>query len=234
MSIKWTRILSIPVMAVPVIPAWMGMDFSPSFTTAFVLAGVILTGIGELTVILWGENRSAQDGAAAGPGLRGVKRPGVRTVIGTAAFVLGLACSLPASFIYATGDDFLMYCVGGALAGGVAAGLLLTGKEPSAFGFLIAWFSWASALFTFLCGLRSPALLPYGIGMILQCLAFFGRRKTGRGKGKKNGEGTFAEEDLYDPAAAAQERKAEVLLRLVLAWTGAMLSALFNLAPAIF
>lgn len=207
---SWLIWIQIILMVIPVGIARQGMEFSPSFTTAFVTAGVLLTCLGGMAALYAAQDpgRSSDLKGHGGPekGTGGEKASGpcrVLSASGTALFVLGLACSLPASFIYATGDDFLMQCVTGALLFGAAAGAWLTRRSPSVLRFLLAWFSLAAALFTFLCGLRSPALLPYGIGMLLQSAAFL----------------VLSKRAVAGPA---------------LLWAGGMLSALFNIAPAVF
>ena len=66
----------------PLIPAWLGVDFSPSYTLMFLFAAAVLLALAELL-------------------------PAARRLLESLAAALGAAVCLPAVFIYSFGDDYV-------------------------------------------------------------------------------------------------------------------------------
>ncbi len=149
--------------ACPLRAAWMGMDFSPSFTMMFLVANLILCAAGEWIALI---------------GLRphAVRKGAIHALSG-ALFAAGMLFSLPSAYIYAVGDDKLSLCVRGALVAGIlgAAGIALlwrgTGRRAGFPGAILNGFTLSAACFALGCGTRSPALLPYGAGLLLMTVA---------------------------------------------------------------
>lgn len=145
-------------LACPAAAGWLGMDFSPSFTMMFAAAALLLTCLGEV-LDRW-------------PGAP----QGVRWA-GMAAFLAGVVLTFPGSYIYAAGDDYITQCTLGAAAAGLALAAWQQRGNPAALPMLGTWLSWICACFAVLCGLRSTALLPCGLGL---CLLMAARWPKGR------------------------------------------------------
>ena len=143
--------------------AWMGWDFSPSFTMLFLAINLSLYGISGLLA-----ERFA------------VK--GFLLVLQRLLFSVGTVFVFPAVYIYTAGDDFQRGCVLGAVIAGSILSLgavLLQGKKQTV-SFLAAaeiWLHGLAAAFTLFGGFSSVALLPYGIGL---WLVWAGRQSTNR------------------------------------------------------
>ena len=151
-------VLYILACACPLAVAWLGMDFSPSFTMMFLTANLALYGLAECLPLA-----------------------ALRNIL----FAAGALLSLPATYIYAVGDDFLSLCVRGAILAGAlsaAAAALIhrkLGHRPRLPQLALAWLAFSAACFALACGLRSTMLLFYGAGLLLAALApqFEGRAR---------------------------------------------------------
>lgn len=144
--------------ALAICAAWLGWDFSPSFTMLFLAANLSLYAVGEL---LW---QCAGD-------LRAWEGP-VKS-LSRLSFSAGTVFVFPAVYIYAAGDDWLNHCVwiaplmGTALLIGAAL-LCRRRDEPLRAGAGIElWLALTAGSFALICGIRSTALLPYGAGLLL-------------------------------------------------------------------
>ena len=128
----------------PLIPAWLGVDFSPSYTLMFLFAAAVLLALAELL-------------------------PAARRLMESLAAALGAAVCLPAVFIYSFGDDALMRSVRlTAVLGAVLfAGLwLLTRRQTRGILRLRDGLLLLSGLFTCLCAVPCPFLWSWGLGLL--------------------------------------------------------------------
>lgn len=141
--------------------AWLGADFSPSFTMIFLAIDLSLCALAELAAL-----------AGRSPGAKGWAKRALDALHGL-PFALGTLFALPAVFIYAAGDDWINPCMLAALIGGtlLAAGIALLcqrrGRALRTPRLALAWFALCAACFALACALHSPALLPYGAGLLL-------------------------------------------------------------------
>lgn len=148
--------------ACPLALAWLGTDFSPSFTMMFLTANLCMYALAEW-IALAGRRAGARGGAAA--------------VLHGLLFAAGALCALPSVYIYAVGDDLLSLCVRGAILAGalLAAGAAVVRwkRERRARPFLLARdaLAFGAACFALACGLRSTMLLFYGAGLLLAALS---------------------------------------------------------------
>lgn len=155
-------ILYVLACACPLALAWLGTDFSPSFTMMFLTANLLLYTLAEW-IALAGRCKGARGGAAAA--LHG------------ALFAAGALCALPSVYIYAVGDDLLSLCVRGAIVAGAllaaAAALLRWRREHRVRPLPLARdaLAFGAACFALACGLRSTMLLFYGAGLLLAALS---------------------------------------------------------------
>lgn len=144
-----------------VVIAGVGMDFSPSFTAMFVMVFLSLTALGEGFLCF----RSRKHGR-------------VFTFLGRLFPIFGALLALPASYIYAAGDDWIDACLNIALVGSVilhcAIYFLLYRKQGRKLGVAAGvenWLLLAAGIFTLSCAVPSTALWPYGLGILLMLAA---------------------------------------------------------------
>ncbi|MDO4647977.1 MAG: hypothetical protein Q4B26_04945 [Eubacteriales bacterium] len=129
---------------------WCGMNFSPSVTLMLLVAG--------LAISIFGTGFTLFD---------------ITNVFGKTVIVFASLLALPAVYIYAFGDDYLNVACIGALIGGVLMVFVLQKwKAGSALCGLGRFMIWITACFTILSSWSSPALIPYGIGLALQGIAW--------------------------------------------------------------
>lgn len=163
---KGMKSLAFPAMmaafCAPLAAAWEGMEFSPSFTMQFLVMNLLLCILAEgiVSFRMWKQ----MTGKAGEVFQRGL-------------YLIGMLFAVPSVYIYAVGDDFLTQCRNFALIGGT---LLIIGivlgkrkkRKEMEFGEMLeAYLSVSAGCFTLACGMRSPALLPYGIGILFLCAA---------------------------------------------------------------
>ena len=141
--------------------AAIGVDFSPSFTAIFVMVFLSLTALGEVFLCF-----------------REHKHGRVFTFFGRLFPILGVVWALPASYIYAAGDDWIDACLNTALIGSVilhfAVYFLLYRKQGRKLGVAAGienWILLAAGIFTLSCAVPSTALWPYGFGILLMLTA---------------------------------------------------------------
>ncbi len=163
---KGMKSLAFPAMmaafCAPLAAAWEGMEFSPSFTMQFLVMNLLLCILAEgiESVRMW-RQMTGSGGAVFQRGL----------------YIIGMLFAIPSVYIYAVGDDFLTQCRDFAWIGGMVftIGLVLVRrkkKKEMVFGEILeVYLSISIGCFTMACGMRSPALLPYGIGILFLCAA---------------------------------------------------------------
>ena len=95
-------VLYVIALAFVLVIAGIGMDFSPSFTAMFVMVFLSLTALGEIFMCF-----------------REHKQGRVFAFFGRLFPILGVLLALPASYIYAAGDDWIDACLNIALVGAV-------------------------------------------------------------------------------------------------------------------
>ena len=176
------------------VPAFIGMDFSPSFTAWFLYACICLHIAGEVLSRLYEHFYKGEKVY-----LKYLFHP---------LFILGNLFVLPATYIYAVGDDWLarIVWITAISVSLIAVFLFLFTRREENVGTRIleavqAWGFLAAGVFTVLCGIFSTALLPVGFGVLF----------------------------LY----VAQQLKKEPW-RYVVFWLGILLVTVWLVAPAIF
>ncbi len=133
-------------------------NISPSFTMIFMAVNFCLCGLGE-AVEAFGRYRSRRNAFA--------------DAAGDILFLVGEIFSFPAVFIYAVGDDWLIWWTAGAfLIGTGVTSLIIPGlrKRNMSGGILrglVLWISFVCAFFALLCGISSAMMLFYGIPLLL-------------------------------------------------------------------
>lgn len=141
------------------IPAFIGMDFSPSFTAWFLYACICLHIGGEIF------SRAFE-----------LLYKGEKTYLKYlfhALFILGNLFVLPATYIYAVGDDWITPNVWITVIVASVLALLLfffTKKQARLaeriFNSTHTWVALSAGIFTVLCGIFSTFLLPVGLGVL--------------------------------------------------------------------
>lgn len=144
---------------------WLGCEFSTSYTLMYMLANLFLCTLSEVLArsghFMHFQGREVQDFDA----IHGL------------LFASGLVFAPPAVYIYAQGDDKLGRCVVFSLIVGTIVACLITFLEKKRRGVMPKgrivriWLSVCASLFALNCGLRSPMLLFYGVGLILMTTA---------------------------------------------------------------
>ena len=136
--------------------AGVGMNFSPSFTAMFVVVFLGLTALGE-AFLYFKEHRYQR----------------VFKFLGRLFPALGALLVLPASYMYAAGDDWIDACLNIAL---IASVILLViyllccrrlGRKYGIAAGIETWVLLAAGIFTLACAIPSTALWPYGLGILL-------------------------------------------------------------------
>lgn len=133
-------------------------NISPSFTMMFMTANFGLCGLGEITGYI---------------GRRRKWKNAFWNVAGDILFLVGVAFSFPAVYIYAVGDDWLTWWIAGAFVlGSTVTFLIILGlrKRKMTRGILrevVLWISFVSAFFALLCGISSTMMLFYGVPLFL-------------------------------------------------------------------
>lgn len=142
--------------------AWLGTDFSPSFTMLLMTANLLLCALAECAALA---GRCLGRGGGALAALCGI------------LFGAGMLLALPSVYIYAAGDDLLARCeiaaavTGALLTAGLAFAGRRRGRQMRLSGAALNWLALSAACFALACGLRSPALLAYGAGLLCFCAA---------------------------------------------------------------
>lgn len=159
---QMARLFLVLAAAFSIGAAWLGWDFSPSFTMLFLGIGLSTWGVGELLWWCpWGNST-------------------LQTVYKSASrffTCVGAVFALPAVYIYAAGDDWLDGCTWATPVAATAlciAGVLIIrrrGKCCSIGTGVELWVSLFPGCFALFCGLRSIALLPYGVGLLVLAVA---------------------------------------------------------------
>lgn len=145
--------------------AYRGMDFSPSFTMMFVVAGLGFCIAGEVLDML---------------------QKKIAGYIGRVCFIIGMFWVFPAVIIYATGDDWMNGCMKAAGVGSVIlCGVRCAWKWKKGETFrevcgqaVELLVSLAAALLAVFCGINSVALLPYGAGLLVMTASRRMKRKS--------------------------------------------------------
>ena len=135
------------------ITAWLGMDFSPSFTAIFAFAFLCLTALGELC-------------------LRFRDRRALR-FSGHLSRAAGILFVFPATLIYAAQDDWFLYCIRIALVAGLFGHAAMwlcvrrAGEKPGFGAGLENWLLLTAGILTLSCAIPSPGLWPFALGQFL-------------------------------------------------------------------
>lgn len=144
-------------LACAVAAAGVGMDFSPSFTAMFVVVFLGLTALGEV-FLYFKEHRYQR----------------ALTFLGRLFPVLGALLALPASYMYAAGDDWIDACLYAALTASVILHVVIyllcyrkQGRKLGIAAGIETWILLAAGIFTIACAIPSTALWPYGLGILL-------------------------------------------------------------------
>ena len=134
--------------------AWLGVDFSPSYTMMFVFAYMGLTALGEI--------------------LRCFKRSRAFALLGQLFPVLGALFVFPATFIYAFGDDRLFGSIRWVLCLSVIAHVAIwfllyrrRGRKLGVAAGIENWMLLAAGIFTAACAVPCTALWPFALGILL-------------------------------------------------------------------
>lgn len=146
------------------IPAFIGMEFSPSFTAWFLYACICLHIGGEIFSRLFE-----------------LLYKGEKTYLKYlfhALLILGNLFVLPATYIYAVGDDWLTPNVWITVIAASVLALLLffftkkqAGLAVRIFNSTHTWVALSAGIFTILCGIFSTFLLPVGLGVLALYIA---------------------------------------------------------------
>ena len=137
--------------------AGIGMDFSPSFTAVFIVVYLGLAALGEV-FLYFKEHRYQR----------------AFTFLGRLFPVLGALLVLPASYMYAAGDDWIDACLYIALIASVILHFVIyllfyrkRGRRLGIAAGIETWILLAAGIFTLACAIPSTALWPYGLGILL-------------------------------------------------------------------
>lgn len=149
------------VLMCAVVIAGVGMDFSPSFTAMFVVVFLGLTALGE-GFLCFREHKHGR----------------IFTFCGRLFPIFGALLALPASYIYAAGDDWIDTCLNIALIGSVVLHFAIyfplyrkQGRKLGVAAGIENWVLLAAGIFTLSCAVPSTALWPYGFGILLMLTA---------------------------------------------------------------
>ena len=166
--IERNKVLGMSVYALALlmllIPAFIGMEFSPSFTAWFLYACICLHIGGEIfsrwiELFYKGEKSYLK-------------------YLFHILFILGNLFVLPATYIYAAGDDWLTPNVWITVITASIATILLffftkkeAGLETRIVNSTHTWVALSAGIFTVFCGIFSTFLLPVGLGVLALYIA---------------------------------------------------------------
>ena len=147
----------IAALVCAVAAAGVGMDFSPSFTAMFVVVFLGLTALGEVFLYF-----------------KAHRHQRILTFLGRLFPILGALLALPASYMYAAGDDWIDACLHAALIASVILQVVIylfgyrkRGRKLGVAAGIETWILLAAGIFTMACAIPSTALWPYGLGILL-------------------------------------------------------------------